>query len=117
MILQGLNGNPTAVCFGLLYGDLSTSAEAVNRAKSQANLSILAVDGAVLGTLEGEWESLEKTGHPLHGTAVVQGELGSRTKAPKERSKFLLGDFGALGTFLASQLSQFEVNGGAGDAV
>ena len=111
VILQGLNGNPTAICFGLIYGELKGSLEAVRRARSQANLSILAVDGAVLGTLEGAWESEEKAGHPMHGLAVQQGDLGTRTGAPKDQSKFLLGDFATLGKFLAYQLTDLEALG------
>ncbi len=109
LILQGLNGNPTAVCFGLLYGERNASPEAVRRAKQQANLSILAVDGAVLGTVDGDWDALEKSGHPLHDLAVVQGVIAGRTTAPDDRSKFLLGDFKTLGKFLAHQLSHLDL--------
>jgi hypothetical protein len=109
VILQGLNGNPTAVCFGLLYGERGGSPEAVKRATMQANLSILAVDGAVLGTVEGDWDVLEKATHPLHDLAVVQGALTGRTSAPNNRSKFLLGDFATFGKFLAHQLSHLDL--------
>ena len=117
IILQGLSGNPTAVCFGLLYGDRTTSAEAVRNAKVRSNLSILAADGAVLGTLEAAWESQEKASHSMHGVAVAQDELVGRTAAPKEQSKFLLGDFAAFGQFLATQLAPLDGLGGSTDAL
>lgn len=116
LILDGLNGNPTAVCFGLLHGDRASSPEAVARAHQQANLSILAVDGAVIGTLDGDWESGEKVDHPFHGTAVVSGSLGKRTKSPDDRNKFLLGDFNSLGHFLAYQLAETNIRGDSSNA-
>jgi len=112
VILQGLSGNPTAVCFGLLYGDRANSPEGVRKARKHSNLSLLAADGAVLGTVERDWRSDEKKDHPLHGIAVKTGEMGSRTNAPAERCKFLLGDFLSFGEFLARQLSHREPNEG-----
>jgi hypothetical protein len=105
VILQGLAGNPTSVCFALLFGDRKTAPEAVVKARKHSNLRLLATDGAVLGTIEGDWLSDEKTEHALHGVAVQTGEMKSRTKAPAERCKFLLGDFAALGRFLAQQVA------------
>lgn len=113
VILQGLNGNPTAVCFGLIYGDRAACPEAVTRAKRQANLSVLAVDGAVLGTIDADWDSLAKTGDPMHDLAVVQTDLGARTSAPTDRSKFLLGDYATFGKFLAHQLSHLDLLDGS----
>lgn len=105
VILQGLNGNPNAVCFGLLFGDRTKASEAVLRACKTPNLSLLAVDGAVLGTIERDWRSDEKIEHPLHGLAVNTGEMKHRTDAPECRCKFLLGDFKSFGEFLAQQLA------------
>jgi SIR2-like protein len=104
VILQGLSGNSTAVCFGLLNGDRAKADDAVKR--GQANLSLLAVDGAVLGTIDRDWRSDERAEHPLHGLAAQAGEMKGRTQAPSERCKFLLGDFRSFGEFLARQLAQ-----------
>lgn len=106
VIVQGLSGNPTAVCFGLLYSDRANFSKAVERARKQPNLSLLAADGAVLGTIDHDWHSEEKKDHPLHGLAAQAGEMKARSASPPERCKFLLGDFAALGEFLARQLSQ-----------
>lgn len=111
VILEGLNGNATAICFGLLYGELSSSVEAIARAKKQANLSVLAVDGAVIGTIQKEWQVGDKSEHPLHGIAVKNGPLAGRTSCPDERNKFLLGDFAAFGRFLAQQLAETSIPG------
>ena len=111
VILQGLSVNPTAVCFGLIFGDRATSPEGVSKARKQPNLSLLAADGAVLGSVERDWRPDEKSDHPLHGTAVKAGDMPGRTTAPVGQPKFLLGDFKMLGDFLARQLSE----GVAGD--
>ncbi len=116
VILQALGGNPNAICFGLLFGDRANiSQKTIPQIRSQPNFSILAVDGAILGTTERQWHSDEKIDNPFHGTAVKSGEMKNRTVAPDTCCKFLLGDFSALGDFLALQLSQFEVSGGGSD--
>ena len=73
-----------------------------------ANLSLLAADGAVLGTIDRDWRSDERVEHPLHGLAAQAVELKGRTEAPSDRCKFLLGDFKSFGEFLARQLAQRE---------
>lgn len=113
VILQGLVGNSTAVCFGLLHGDRAKHPEAVSRARTQANLSLLAVDGAVLNTIERDWRSDMKEDHALHGLAVQVGDMKDRTNSPAERCKFLLGDFKSFGLFLANHLSHTEDSGEA----
>ena len=110
VILQGLGGNPTAVCFGLLYGDRAGFPHAVESAGKQPNLSLLAADGAVLGTINRDWHSEEKKDHPMHGLAAQVGDMKPRSMAPAGQCKFLLGDFTALGEFLAQQLSQSDRN-------
>jgi hypothetical protein len=100
VILNGLRSNATAVCFALLRSPRAKYPEAIKRALKQPNLSLLAADGAVLGTVERDWHADEQTGHPLHGLAVKGITGGVAT------CRFTLGDFAQLGTFLAHQLSQ-----------
>ena len=69
--------------FGLLYGDLVDYPEAVKLAGTAGNLSLLARDGALLGTREGGWDNpglrdtatlsgaVELTPDPTSGTATV----------------------------------------------
>lgn len=105
IIFQGLSGNPKAICFGLLFGDRVKSPEAVAQARKHANFSLLAADGAVLGTVDNDWHSIAKTEHAFHGLAVRTGDLAGRSISPIERCKFMLGDFRTLGDFLARELS------------
>lgn len=110
VILQGLEGNPNAVCFGLLFSDLEKAPEAVAHARKYPNLSLLAANGAVLGTIERDWHSNEKSEHTMNGLAVKTGKVNHQTNAPDDRCKFLLGDFKSLGEFLAHQLPGYNTD-------
>ena len=115
IILQELSGNPTAICFALLFGDRENYSEALSCAKKRPNLSLLAVDGAILGRSDREWHSQENVEHPLHTMAVQTGEMNHRSSSPTERCKLLLGDFMAFGRFLSSQLPAWQNNEGGND--
>lgn len=104
VILQGLNGNSTAICFSLQYGDLATVPVAIAKAKKRPNLSVIANDGAVLGTVEQKWKTEEKNEHPLHQIAVRSKSIPTGENPAATRREFLLGEFGAFGNFLAYQL-------------
>jgi hypothetical protein len=116
VIIQGLRGNPNAVCYALIFGDRNTVPEVVARAKRQANLNLLAADGAVFGTTERPWHSSTNNEHPLHSLAIQSGAMGLRSTAPESQCKFLLGDFKAFGDFLAQQLSCGETDKEASNA-
>ncbi|WNV04032.1 SIR2 family protein [Candidatus Methylospira mobilis] len=102
VIFQGLRSNPTAICFGLLFGSRSGYADTTAKARTIPNLSLLAADGAVLGTSERDWRRDEQTEHALHGISITKEEASDTTT---KSCKFLLGDFNYFGNFLAQQLS------------
>jgi len=108
IILHGLRSNPTAMCFGLLYAGLSEYPDAVRAASKHPNLSLLAADGAVLGTIERSWRDDEQSGHPLHGISVSKKDPVAGATA-STNCEFLLGDFKQLGTFLAHQLARPDI--------
>ena len=108
VILHGLRSNPTAVCFGLLFGPRSNYAEVVEKAKRQPNLSLLAADGAVLGTIDRDWRQDELTAHPLHGVSVTKSDALAGSVGPASSCEFALGDFKSFGEFLARQLSRSD---------
>lgn len=108
VILHGLRSNPTAMCFGLLFGSRSNYSNVVAKARMHPNLSLLASDGAVLGTVERDWRADENTGHPFHGLAVTKKDSGGGTGTPAPNCEFVLGDFQVFGEFLARQLSRFD---------
>lgn len=107
VILQGLRSNPTAMCFGLLHDKKSKYPIAVEKAKRHQNLSLLARDGAVLGTFEKDWHSDQRDSDSLNGLSVRKPEAGS--------CEFVLGDFKKLGEFLATQLSRVDDDIGVKD--
>lgn len=108
VILHGLRSNPTAVCFGLLFGPRSNYAEVLAKAQKHPNLSLLAADGAVLGTIDRDWRQDELAAHPLHGIAVTKIDAPAGSAGAPPNCEFTLGDFKSFGDFLARQLSPFD---------
>lgn len=114
---QGLSGNPNAACFAMMYGDRANSPKAVDLAKRYANLTLLAADGGVIGTVERNWDSdVKDSANPALQIAVGTDLPALRTKAPAKQCKWLLGDFAAFGKFLAHQLSSRDIDQGVADA-
>lgn len=105
VILHGLRSNPTAICFGLLFGPRANYPEALKKASVHPNLSLLAADGAVLGTINKDWRSDEQPQHALHGISVKTKEDITPEGETVKKCEFLLGDFKCFGDFLARQLS------------
>jgi hypothetical protein len=116
VIGQGLSGNPNAACFGMLFNDRVSAPKALELAKRHANLTLLATDGAVIGTIERDWHTDINDHNPAFPVAVGKDVPTSRTSAPSDRCKWLLGDFATLGRFLAHQLSTRNVESGVGHA-
>lgn len=108
VILHGLRSNPTAICFGLVYGARSGYPDALAIARMHPNLNLLAEDGAVLGTAERDWRADEQTSHPLHGVSVTKKDLKGDSPVTSKNCEFLLGDFKNFGGFLAQQLSRSD---------
>lgn len=106
VILHGLRSNPTAICFGLLFGERSSYSAALVAAYKHPNLSLLAADGAVLGTIERDWRADEQTSHALHGISVSKKVTAENTESVLNTCEFMLGDFKNFGSFLAQQLSR-----------
>jgi hypothetical protein len=113
---QGLSGNANAACIAMIFNDRSNAPKAVELAKRHANLTLLATDGGIIGTVERNWHSIIKDKNSAYSIAVGTDLPISRTKAPLTQCKWLLGDFAALGEFLAYQLSSRDIEQGAFDA-
>lgn len=95
--MQGLEGNPTAAAFGLLYGDLGGYDRACSLARQRSNLSLLAADAAIVGTHEALWE-------PLPDTAESDGADEDEPAARPPR--FAIGDFAAFGIMLGEMIGE-----------
>lgn len=111
-LAQGLAGNPNASCLALVWGDLSTVPQAVALARKHANLTVMAADGGVIGTVQRDWCCDHKDNNPAYEIAVTRKVLPGRSAAPDGQCKLLLGDFAAFGALLASQLSSREAEAG-----
>jgi hypothetical protein len=112
---QGLAGNPNAACIAMMYGDLANSDLAFRLAKRHANLTLLAADRGVIGTVDRNWDSHVKATIPAFSIAVATAVPSGRTKAAPDQCKWLLGDFAAFGQFLAQQLSSRDIEQSVND--
>jgi hypothetical protein len=110
-IRQGLAGNPNASCIAMIYGDRSAFPKAVELAEKHPNLSLLAVDGGVIGTINRQWETPTEASQKSFAENIAVGfqPTKPRTLCPAEQSKWLLGDFAAFGQFLANQLASRSI--------
>jgi hypothetical protein len=99
VIIQSLQGTPSAAVFALMHGPLSNYSIAVQLAKERGNLSILATNGAVTGTKEHIWNEREEEPDTMLSGGAVEWKKG-----PKEEDSwqayFKLGDFVSFGAFL-----------------
>jgi hypothetical protein len=116
-IKQGLTGNPNAACLGMIFNDRADAPKAVELARRHANLSLLAADGGIIGTVDHNWHSEVKDTNLAYPIAVGTDLPDWRTKAPAEQCKWLLGDFEAFGQFLKHQLSSRDIERSAIDAL
>jgi hypothetical protein len=100
ILLDGLRGNRKAQCFALMYSNLSEHPRAVEYAIKQGNLTVLAKDGAVIGTRVGLYRAGTAGGEEhkpwLHEKSTSETNPASTDKLPQCR----LGDFHYFGLFL-----------------
>jgi len=113
---QGLSGNPNASCIAMIFKDRVDVPKAITLAKRHANLTVLAADGGIVGTVDRSWHNTVNASNPAYRLTVGTELPGWRTKAPAEQCKWLLGDFAAFGEFLAYQLSSRDIEQGLSNA-
>ena len=106
-IMQGLQSTHTTAAFALLFGSLEEFPDVTRLATEQPNLTVLARDGAVIGTNQGSWvqrhaqEELANDGEWVKWIAVDHGNESEISKA-----EFKLGDFAVLGRFFQRLIGQ-----------
>lgn len=100
VILEGLRGNRSAHCFALMYPKLKECGQVLAYASKLPNLSVLALDGAVIGTRLGGYK-------PIDRSAVLTGiSFDPGKEVPGESAvagQCLLGDFHHFALFLETQ--------------
>lgn len=98
VLLDGLRGNRNAQCFALMYSGLEKHPRVVDYAERQSNLTVLAWDGAVVGTRAGGYRT-GTTGGNEHSPWLLEAPLAGGDPTilfPRSR----LGDFHYFGLFL-----------------
>lgn len=109
-IVDGLQANPSAVCFGLQYGSIEKYPAGVALAKRHRGLALFAADAAVFRGIEGPWaphsavdqgflagafEGVTQTSAGGNGTSHISSDTEVNTEV-----RMSLGDFAKLGAFL-----------------
>ena len=98
VLLDGLRGNRNAQCFALMYSGLDKHPRVVEYAEKQSNLTVLAWDGAVVGTRVGGYRT-GTTGGSEHAPWLLEEALtGGDPEILHPRSR--LGDFHYFALFL-----------------
>ncbi len=98
ILLDGLRGNRNAQCFALMYSSLDAHPRVVEYASKQGNLTVLASDGAVVGTRAGRFRPGTAGGDEHAPWLIEESAAGSN---PKDRVlRCRLGDFHYFGLFL-----------------
>lgn len=116
VIVEGLKANASSACFALQFGNLADYADGVDLAKDNANLSLMARDGAVVRRREGPWVASPTTDVARLKTTFEKFRSANREKASTEPADmpqpctFLGGDFKKFGNFL-DELSAYDALG------
>ncbi|MFO0986549.1 MAG: SIR2 family protein [Alphaproteobacteria bacterium] len=128
ILVQSLEGNPSAACFALLFNQLEAYPNAAKLAKQRPNLNVLAPDEGTIGARRGKWMkpgTLDATTlgaafeikEPVHlkkESAEAKPAAAADLDAPQE-AKCRLGDFAYLGKFLSeiagAQMTTSQSNG------
>lgn len=111
VIIQSLQGNPSAMAFGLLFGELEGYPEAVNVAASRSNISLLAEDGGVVGAVAGGWAAAEAGGRSVDTVCLKWSEALAEGGNSKVTPRLVLGDFGCFGNLLREIVGGSEPQG------
>lgn len=98
VLLDGLRGNRNAQCFALMYGGLEQHPRVVEYASKQSNLTVLAFDGAVVGTRTGHYRP-GSSGGEEHAPWLFE-EVKAGKDAEESNSYSRLGDFHYFALFL-----------------
>lgn len=107
VIVQGLQSNPTAMAFGLLFGKLEGGTDyskAKHCASQVPNLTLIAFDKGIIGRQEGEWtlnndDVISEIPAMVVKKSIKEEGDGAGKKEIKSY-EFGLGDFAKFGQFL-----------------
>jgi hypothetical protein len=98
VLLDGLRGNRSAQCFALMFSNLEDNPRLIKYAEKQGNLTVLAKNGAVIGTRVGRYRP-GTHGENEHKPWLYQ-EITTGPGSPENQPRCRLGDFHYFGLFL-----------------
>lgn len=106
ILMEGTKSNPRSNIFALLYGELENYSQAIKLSSTNPNLSLLALDEAIIGTKRASWiEQKEEDTiiipHAVEWIDKIHPEGGLNKKA-----QFKLGDFANFGAFLTEMIGE-----------
>lgn len=99
-LLEGLQGNSTAIVFALVHGELKKYPNAIGLANTGANFNLLAEDEAIIGTKRALWIEKENTDNSSHQIAVEWEAKDEKKANSLKNARFKLGDFARFGALL-----------------
>jgi SIR2-like domain len=97
VLVQGLQGNPGAIVFALLYDDLSRYPQITALAQNRINLNVLARDRGMIGTRVALWTQGKDASSCTDTTAIKW--VPDPANGTIKNAQFSLGDFGSLALF------------------
>lgn len=97
VVVQGLQGNPGAMVFALLYSDLNRYPQITPLAENRINLNVLARDKGMIGTRAALWTQ-GRDANSCADTAAVKW-VTDPANATVKNAQFSLGDFGSFALF------------------
>lgn len=109
VLLDGLRGNQAAQCFVLVYGTLESSEAVVKHAIERPNLTVLASDGAVVGTRKGSYTAISGSPSPDEVWIECKRVTADGPDTTPITPNCRLGDFHYFALFLE------QLYGGRGD--
>lgn len=113
ILMEGIKSNPNSIIFALLYEKLGSYPHAIKLSSTHPNLSLLAKDEAVIGTIRAPWIKQEEDDTTIIPYAVDWIKTTSEESDGKMQSQFTLGDFANLGEFLRSMIGEQNQISGA----
>lgn len=109
-LMEGIKSNPNSNIFALLHGNLGSYPHAIKLSSTHPNLSLLALDEAVIGTNRASWiERKEEDTRAIPNTVEWIGQVGTE-KQSDMRAQFKLGDFVNFGEFLKEMIGEQKPN-------
>jgi hypothetical protein len=107
VITEGLQVNPNATAFVLVYGDLASYEEGAKLARARPNLVLLAKDSGVIGGRRAVWSQRAAQAADPHPPAIEWMPAGTGMDGEETvQGQVNLGDFAALGKFLADMIGR-----------